>query len=181
MCRKPECLNIISQWKVNMTNEGSIKCNTVITLILLLRISYLFKCVKRVNTINTIIVSNVFIHRTRSWAHHSESTLSKNSGQWTHNSPCHLQYNIKRVLSLLAKQSLLTNHCFYTNKGILMVIMQTFFGKTEMTASVEENKLKHTRGWKWTILMLNKTKQCAIFWHTLPLTKRQTDIKQEKE
>ena len=49
--------------------------------------------------------------------------------------------------------------------------------KTEMTAYVQENKSKHTRGFKWTLFNVYKTKQCTIFGHTLPLslTQQQTD------
>ena len=53
--------------------------------------------------------------------------------------------------------------------------------KTEMTASVRENKSKHTRGSKWMPFNVEKTKQCPNFRHTLPLTKQQPDIKHEKE
>ena len=41
-----------------------------------------------------------------------------------------------------------------------------------MTTKVQENKSKH----KITLFNLNRTKQCPIFRHRLPSTKRQTDI-----
>ena len=51
---------------------------------------------------------------------------------------------------------------------------------TELTASVQKNKPKHTRGYKnERLLVSTRQKQCANFRHTLPLTNRQTDMERE--
>ena len=56
--------------------------------------------------------------------------------------------------------------------------------KTEMTAYVQENKSKHTRGFKWTLFNVYKTKQCTILGHNVAFkfntaTDRRTDMKND--